>query len=114
MVWTQDQFLEQLRGDADRAIDVCKILGTRLRAHIEQRTMGTAAESLIARILVGASNDGSDPVEARWLASQCGLWPKELQERVAEWVENGWITSDTDGLLHVVDLPAMRELVVMA
>lgn len=113
MVWTQDQFLEQLRGDGDRATDVCRILGSRLRAHIEQRAAETAAESLIARILIGASNDASDPVETRWLASQCGLWPKELAGRVAQWEENGWITRAPDGLLHVMDLPAMRELVVM-
>ena len=49
---------------------------------------------LAARLLVGAAGKENQPVDARWLAGQCGLDRQSLTSMVLPWAEARLIASD--------------------
>lgn len=110
MVWDKDDFLRQIRTDAYKASSLCRVLASRLR---EQNRGGSdipARIPLLARILIGASRNGEQPVNIKWLASQSALWPKELLTLLPDWEEKGWVVRNDDHLL-LLDEEGLRTVI---
>ncbi len=108
MVWSRDEFLSQLRDSRDKAYAICRVLGQRLRAQVEGAGV-PAQDALVARILLDASNDGRNPVDFQWLASQCGLWPDELEANLYSWARPGWLLVDAPTEVRVTDAKALSK-----
>jgi len=110
MVWSRDDFLRQVRTDAHKASSLCRILATRLREQNRGGADVPARVPLVARILMGASRKGEQPVSSRWLASQSALWPKELESILVAWEGKGWVVRDEDDLL-LLDTDGLKTVI---
>ncbi len=93
MVWPRKSFMDQMYGSPERMMQLCKVMARKVRNTFEvpERDPSTA---LAARLLVGASGQGRRPVDARWLAGQCGLDRKSLTRVVMPWEEDHMIEAD--------------------
>ena len=103
MVWSRNDFLSQISTDPAKATRICAILGSRLRVEDRGGAGTPAGDALVARILLGASNQGQQPVFGGWLASQAALWPEQLQETLRPWAEAGLLGLAEDGHITVLD-----------
>lgn len=103
MVWNKDEFMKQLTTDKDKALDICKLLGVRLRNQIVHADdVGASVTPILARVMYDASNEGNSDMDLVWLARQCGIWPDVLLERVSPWAEKG-LVSHEKGRITVLD-----------
>lgn len=100
MVWPHGAILEQLRACPERALHLCRMLASRLRGVMEGATDSSTA--LAARLLVGAAGEENQPVDARWLAGQCGLDRRSLSSMVLPWTQARLIAAD-DAHIWVID-----------
>jgi CRP-like cAMP-binding protein len=113
MVWKQAEFMSLLQGDPPTTFKICRILGSRLRAQIEKEQTVFRDESLIARVLLGASEGGQEPVDTKSLAAECGLWPDELQKRLEAFIDKGWIAFEPPNAIRVTVASTMEKLVAV-
>jgi CRP-like cAMP-binding protein len=100
MVWSREEILAQLRACPERALHLCRVLAARLRAATEGGV--DAPASLAARLLVGAAGRENQPVDARWLAGQCGLDRQALSAMVRPWAQDRMVAAD-DAHIWVID-----------
>lgn len=113
MIYTQDEFLRQLRKNHSRAYEICRILGSRFRYLLEAKKGDPKPqEILIARILVDASRKGERPVEVNFLASQCGLWKKEMRPLLLDWQQKKLINFKNRCLVQIADLQRIKKYIV--
>ncbi len=94
MVWPRSAILEQLRVNPERALHLCRMLASRLRGLMDGPTDPSTA--LAARLLVGAAGKENQPVDARWLAGQCGLDRRSLRSMVLPWAQDRLIAADDE------------------
>lgn len=113
MVWSQEEFLTQLQTDRHKALEICRIIGKRFRMQIEGFIKTKPEETLIARIIIDASRKGQEPVDLKWLASQCGLWLKDMKPLVNSWAKGGLIACNEANSLHVLDIDALKEKIII-
>ncbi len=89
MVWSKEMFMKQLEHSRDKALQICRLLGTRLRRQIQgYKNITAPSPSAVANVLLDASDEGTKPIHVTWLARQCGLWPENLREIITEWRKN--------------------------
>jgi CRP-like cAMP-binding protein len=100
MVWPRAEILEQLHDCPERALHLCRLLAARLRAALEGPADTSTA--LAARLLVGAAGRENQPVDARWLAGQCGLDRQALHSMVLPWAQDRLVAAD-DAHIWVID-----------
>lgn len=93
MVWPRDTFMDQMYGSPERMMQLCKVMARKVRSTFEMPGADPST-ALAARLLVGASGQGRQPVDARWLAGQCGLDRKSLTRVVMPWEEGQMIEAD--------------------
>ncbi|MBF0406029.1 MAG: cyclic nucleotide-binding domain-containing protein [Candidatus Riflebacteria bacterium] len=108
MVWGRSDFIKQLTCDRNVAFRICQILGTRMRYQIAGNQHCPPHESLIARIILGASENGNKNVNIKWLAQQCGMWFKELIEFFEPWKNSKVIDISPTFELTVIDLQSLK------
>ena len=113
MVWSREEFLNQLHQNQEKAYEICRILGTRFRLVIEGFAGAKPKEALVARIIFDASREGKKPVELRWLAAQCGAWRKELEPLINEWAVKGILDCEDEKTLKVINLELLKKKIVM-
>lgn len=94
MVWNTRSILDQLQQSPDRTLHLCRLMATRLRNSLEGEAANPST-ALAARLLVGAAGKQNQPVDARWLAGQCGLDRQSLTSMVLPWAEEHLIAADT-------------------
>ncbi len=93
MVWSKEIFMKQLEHSRDKALQICKLLGTRLRRQIQgYKNITAPSPSAVANVLLDASDEGAKPINVTWLARQCGIWPESLRETITEWRKNEIVT----------------------
>lgn len=103
MVWDRATVHAQLKAAPERMFELLRLMAGRLRRAIHGK-VSNASTALAARLLVDASRRGSQPVDARWLARQCGLDRKSLTRMVMPWEENQWIQADSkQGSIRVIN-----------
>ena len=110
MVWTREQFYKQLRGDHEKTMKLCKMLGNRLRKEAEGYSTDRASDALVATILIDASREGQKAVNLGWLASQSGIWLKEMKELAAEWTDQGLVRCEDGRTLGICDLERLKKM----
>ncbi len=110
MVWTREQFFKQLSSDHEKTIKLCKMLGNRLRMEAEGYSTNTASEALVATILIDASRQGKKGVNIGWLASQSGIWLKEMKNIAGEWTNQGLVRCDDGKSLNICDLERLKKM----
>lgn len=93
MVWPRNMFMEQMYGSPERMMELCRVMARKVRSTFEVPETDPSTV-LAARLLMGASGRGSRPVDARWLAGQCGLDRKSLTRVVLPWEEDRVIEAD--------------------
>ncbi len=98
MVWQRAAILDQLRSSPECALHLCRLLAARLRGVTEGAIDSSTA--LAARLLVGAAGKENQPVDARWLAGQCGLDRQSLSSMVLPWAQERMIAAD-DSQAHI-------------
>ena len=108
MVWTREQFLNQLSTDSGKALNLCEVLGNRLRTEVAGYSSAGASDAMVAAIVVDASRDGRESVNLVWLASQCGLWPKEMKALISKWADDGLVRYDDEKALKICDLDRLK------
>ena len=108
MVWTREQFLHQLTTDNSKAIKLCEMLGNRLRMEVEGYSPSGVSDAIVATVMVDASRDGLESVNLVWLASQCGLWPKEMKSLIKKWVDKNLVRYDNEQALEICDLEGLK------
>ena len=108
MVWSKDVFMRQLKDDEGKALDICRLLGKRLRKQILGK--GEPADlrrfAAAGHVLFDASDEGAKSVDASWLARQCGIWPGTLVKITEEWRVQG-IVAVEERNLRVLDSTAL-------
>jgi hypothetical protein len=113
MVWKKDEFLQQLSTNKEVSIDICKLLGGRLRKQIMGAgEISFVKDTAIARVLYDASNEGKNAVDVVWLGRQCGIWPEKLMERIDPWARQGLISHSDSGisLLNAQEIDAIAKI----
>lgn len=110
MIYTRDEFVHQLRKGHSRAYEICRILGSRFRYMLNAKDNLKPQEVLIANILADASRNGRKAVPIKFVASQCGLWIKDLRSILSRWHSKNTITLDDQGLIHITDIELIEKL----
>lgn len=109
MVWSKEAFMKQLRGDAEKATNICQLLGSRLRNQIQkEKDIPLPSISTVANTLLDASDEGSKRVNAQWLSRQCGLWREDLPEITEKWQKQNIISME-GGLIKVLNPSALLQ-----
>ncbi|MFZ1985920.1 MAG: cyclic nucleotide-binding domain-containing protein [Desulfatitalea sp.] len=93
MVWDNNAIMDQLRVSPERMLSLYKLMADRMRRTLDGGTANPST-ALAARLLVGASGHTNQPVDARWLAGQCGLDHQSLTNMVMPWAQDHLIESD--------------------
>jgi len=93
MVWPRQSFTDQMYASPERMMRLCRMMAESLRRTYEQPEADPSA-ALAARLLVGASGQGRRPVDARWLAGQCGLDRQTFTRVVLPWEAEHVIEAD--------------------
>lgn len=103
MVWPRATILDQLRASPECALRLCHMLAARLRGLVDGGATSPST-ALAARLLVGAAGRQNQPVDARWLAGQCGLDRQSLSSMVLPWAQERMIAADdTQAHIWVID-----------
>jgi CRP-like cAMP-binding protein len=111
MVWSREAILDQLQASPECALRLCRMLAARLRGLVEGVSANNS-EALAARLLVGAAGRQNQPVDARWLAGQCGLDRQSLSSMVLPWAQERMIAADdTQAHIWVIDRGRLAEQV---
>jgi CRP-like cAMP-binding protein/predicted GNAT family N-acyltransferase len=109
MIWTREEFLDQLGANRNTAMRICRILGSRLRLKTGGCRDVKPQESLVARIIIDASRQGKKPVELKWLSMQCGMWLKDMKQMIDSWAEKGLVKYDDPENIRLSDSEALRK-----
>jgi len=110
MVWRGEAFIDQVSSSRETALRVCRILATRLRLENVGGPEVPSAVSLVARVLLGASREGADPVHVPWLAAQTGLWPEQLQGLLDAELPAGAVELEGEERIRVLSVDALGGL----
>ncbi len=110
MVWSRDEFLDQLRYDKKKVFEICKLLADRLRQQIEETSI-TPPRDLITRILLDASHGGKNAVDMPWLAQQSGIWLRDLEVLLTSWAEKLWVAHDGERSIRVIDPESLEKTI---
>mgnify|MGYP006271887329 CR=1 FL=1 len=102
MVWTHQQFIDQLSSDTAKAIDLAKLVGSRLRGVLCGEHLDMPHIDLIVRTLIDASRGGRESVDLRWLGAQVGVWRKQLKAIFDAWPQE--VMVNTDGSIEIISL----------
>jgi CRP-like cAMP-binding protein len=110
MVWSREEFLNQMADCKETGLNISKLLGKRLRNQIHPKVgISTDIPPLLARIIHDASNEGKSDMDLIWLARQCGVWPDLLTKQMLKWQRDDLI-SHTDGRIAVLNLEKLRKI----
>ena len=112
MVWTREQLFQQLSADNQKAIQLCKILASRLRTEVEGYQKNQSHEALVATIILDASREASRTVSLKWLASQCGFRVKEMQILLEQWAEDGVVGWDDVETVQVTNIERLKQKMI--
>jgi len=107
MVWTHKQFIDQLSTDTDKAIDLAKMVGARLRAVLCGEHLDMPHIELIVRTLIDASRRGDELVDLKWLGAQVGIWRKQLKAILESWPNE--VMVNTDGSIKIRALKSLEK-----
>lgn len=111
MVWERRVFLDQLKDSSARAMGFYMMMADRLRRFQALKETDDPSQSLAARLLVEASVNGSRPVDARWLAGQCGMDTNALSTLVTPWEKAQLIAADAQQRrFWVIDQPQLAQV----
>uniref|UniRef100_UPI00356710C5 Crp/Fnr family transcriptional regulator n=1 Tax=Desulfosarcina sp. TaxID=2027861 RepID=UPI00356710C5 len=112
MVWTREQLFQQLGADHQKAIQLCKILASRLRTEVEGYQKNQSHEALVATIILDASREANRTVSLKWLASQCGFRGKEMQALMTHWAEDGLVDWEGAETIQVTHIERLKEKMI--
>jgi CRP-like cAMP-binding protein len=103
MVWSTEEFLNQMAACKETGLNISKLLGKRLRNQIHPKSgLSTEILPLLARIIHDASNEGKSDIDLIWLARQCGVWPNVLEKQILSWQKKD-LVSHKEGRITVLD-----------
>lgn len=106
MVWDNRTFRSQL-SDPQRAVALCRLMAQRVRRSMAPPHFNPSS-ALAARLLVGASGQKNQPVDARWLAGQCGVDRGGLSRLVMPWAQDQVVSADSNQKkIWVIDRPRL-------
>jgi hypothetical protein len=110
----RDQFQHRLTTNIEFGARMLRILGRRTRRLLTnappEAMIRVDQEALVASVLLEVSLSGTEPVEKRWLASDCGMKPPLLSDVIAPWIAAGAVAEDGD--LLTVTHPTTLEVIV--
>ena len=112
MVWTREQLFQQLSADNQKAIQLCKILASRLRTEVEGYQKNQSHEALVATIILDASREANRTVSLKWLASQCGFRVKEMQTLLEQWAKDGVVGWDDVETVQVKNVERLKQKMI--
>lgn len=112
MVWTREQLFQQLRTDQEKAIQLCKILASRLRMEVEGYQKDQSHEALVATIIMDASREATKTVNLTWLASQCGFRVKEMKALMEHWAHEKVVRCDDSKTIQVCSVDRLKKKMI--
>ena len=107
------EFQARMSSDPRFAPRVLTLLGQRARRSLSNQAAPVHRQlpgDAHATILLEASEDATRPVEAGWLAAECGVTSEELAAELAPWCEAGVVREGDNRMIEVLDAKALAAL----